>query len=88
MLAVLAEAGHSWRIGSRVSTFAALISALRAVLGIGRLLPAVLPSDCENLQGKIKLPAAPIAEFGVYISPNPPSLADQLGAFLRDGFEI
>lgn len=87
MLASLAEAGIAWRVGGRVSTFAALIAALRAGLGIGLLLPEGLPSDCQNLQGRLNLPSAPTADFGIYIVTKPPPFIEELGAFLRAGFE-
>ncbi|SDA91615.1 LysR family transcriptional regulator [Mesorhizobium qingshengii] len=86
MLSVLAEKGIKWYSGCRVSSFAALISGLRAGLGVGLLLPEGLPSDCHNLQGQFNLPTAPIAEFGVYVSRNPPLLVQELAAFLRAGF--
>lgn len=86
MLSLLAEAGLDWYVGCRVSTFAALISALRAGLGIGLLLPEGLPPDCENLQGRFNLPASPAAEFGVYVCRNPSLLVEELAAFLRAGF--
>ena len=88
MLASLAEAGIGWRVGGRASTFAALISALRAGLGIGLLLQEGLPSDCQNLQGSFNLPPAPTADFGIYVIKRPPLLVEELGAFLRAGFEI
>ncbi|KQW72449.1 LysR family transcriptional regulator [Ensifer sp. Root127] len=83
MLASFAEAGLHWRVGGRVSTFAALISALRAGLGIGLLLPEGLPSDCENVRGRFDLPQAPTADFGVFVSQNPPLIVDELAKFLR-----
>jgi DNA-binding transcriptional LysR family regulator len=88
MLAALAEAGIAWRVGARASSFAALVAALRAGLGVGLLLQEGLPADCENLQGRYNLPAAPSADFGVCLADNPPALADELGDFLIAGFEI
>lgn len=87
MLASLAEAGIAWCIGGRASTYASLISALRAGLGIGLLLQEGLPSDCRNLQGSYGLPPAPTADFGIYILKQPPLLVEELGTFLRAGFE-
>jgi DNA-binding transcriptional LysR family regulator len=86
MLASLADAGIGWRVGGRASTFAALISALRAGLGIGLLLPEGLPSDCRNLHGTLNLPPAPTADFGIYVIKAPPPFVVELGTFLRAGF--
>lgn len=86
MISLLAEAGLEWSVGCRVSTFAALIAALRAGLGVALLLPEGLPSDCENIAGKYPMPAAPMAEFGVYVAQKPPLLVEEFAAFLRAGF--
>ncbi|KQW61048.1 MULTISPECIES: LysR family transcriptional regulator [Ensifer] len=86
MFALLAEDGIEWTAGCRASTFSALISALRAGLGIGLLLQEGLPADCENLQTKYGLPPAPTAEFGVYVCQKSPELVDELATFLRAGF--
>jgi len=86
MLASLAEAGLPWRVGCRVSTFAALVSGLRAGFGIGLMLPESLPPDCENVQGRLHLPPAPMAEFGIFVGANPPPLVNELASFLREGF--
>ncbi|MER9713531.1 LysR family transcriptional regulator [Mesorhizobium sp. M0174] len=87
MLASLAEAGIGWKIGCRVSTFATLISALRAGLGIGLLLQEGLPPDCQSLNGRFNLPPAPTADFGVYLARDPSRLVEECGDFLRAGFE-
>jgi DNA-binding transcriptional LysR family regulator len=85
MLASLAQAGIRWRIGGRASTFAALIAALRAGLGIGVLLQEGVPADCENVQAIYGLPAAPTADFGVYLADGPPLVAE-LAGFIEAGF--
>jgi DNA-binding transcriptional LysR family regulator len=88
MLASLAEAGVRWRIGGRASTFAALIAALRAGLGVGLLLGEGVPADCENVQASYGLPAAPTADFGVYLADSPALLVAELATFLEAGFEF
>ncbi|QPC93784.1 LysR family transcriptional regulator [Mesorhizobium sp. INR15] len=88
MLASLAEAGIGWKVGCRVSTFAALISALRAGLGVGLLLQEGLPHDCLSLNGRLNLPQAPVADFGIYIARNSPKLVEECGDFLLAGFEM
>lgn len=86
MIASLAEAGISWVIGCRVTTFAAMISALRAGLGVGLMLQEGVPADCENIAGKYGLPVAPNAEFGVYLCDEPPPLVEAFATFLRSGY--
>ncbi|MFK8256291.1 LysR family transcriptional regulator [Erwinia sp. AnSW2-5] len=86
MIASLAEAGIPWEVGCRVSTFSAMISALRAGLGIGLLLQEGVPADCENIEGRCGLPTAPCAEFGVYLCDNPPPIVEALAMFLRSGY--
>ena len=88
MLTSLAELGIAWRIGGRATTFAALISALRAGLGIGLFLQEGLPADCQNLNGHFGLTPAPAAEFGIYVAADAGPLVDECGAFLRTGFSI
>lgn len=87
MLSSLAELGIAWRVGGRATTFAAMISALRAGLGIGLLLQEGLPADCQSLNGGFRLPMPSNAQFGIYVSPRSEQLAEECGAFLRAGFE-
>jgi DNA-binding transcriptional LysR family regulator len=63
-----------------------MLSALRAGLGIGILFPEAIPPDCEVLHAKFGLPAAPAAEFGVYVAHDASAVVDELASFLRDGF--
>jgi DNA-binding transcriptional LysR family regulator len=88
MLATLAESGIGWRVGCRVSTFAALISGLRAGLGIGVMLAEGMPADCEDVRQRLSLPAAPAADFGIFVGPGSSPLAAELGAFMKAGFAL
>lgn len=78
-----AEAGIAWTIACRVTTFAALVGALRAGLGISLMLPETLPSDCEALEPHDRLPPPPSAYFGLFLAAEPSQPACQLAAFLR-----
>jgi len=84
MIASLAENSIDWSVGCRVKTLPAMLSALRAGLGIGILLPEALPHDCENIGGKYGLPPAPQAEFGVFVDDEPSPLVEELAAFLQN----
>jgi DNA-binding transcriptional LysR family regulator len=83
MITLLAEANRSWRVGSRSTTFAALLAALRAGLGVALLLPENVPADCEALDAALALPPAPTADFGLFIAKSTPKIGEELGAFLR-----
>lgn len=86
MIASLAEEGLTWTVGCRVRSLPAMLSALRAGLGIGILFPEAIPPYCEVLHAKFGLPAAPAAEFGVYVAHDASAVVDELASFLRDGF--
>jgi DNA-binding transcriptional LysR family regulator len=88
MLTALADAGRPWRTGCKVSTFAALLAALRAALGVALLLPENLPSDCESVEAKLALPSAPRANFGLFIADTPSGLGQEFGAFLQRAFAL
>ncbi len=88
MLASFAEAGLAWHVGCRVATFAALISALRAGLGIGLMLPEGVPADCDKLETRAGLPVPPVADFAIYVAGKPGALAKELAAFMKSGFDI
>jgi DNA-binding transcriptional LysR family regulator len=86
MLASLAETGTNWKVGCRVENLSAMLSALRAGLGIGILFPEAIPPDCENIGRKYGLPPAPDARFGVYVCDKAPPLVEELATYLQGGF--
>jgi DNA-binding transcriptional LysR family regulator len=83
MITLLAEANRAWRVGSRSTTFAALLAALRAGLGVALLLPENVPVDCEVVDVALTLPPAPKADFGLFIAKSTTKIGEELGAFLR-----
>ncbi|QEN90044.1 LysR family transcriptional regulator [Labrys sp. KNU-23] len=79
-----AEAGIAWTIACHVTTFAALVGALRAGLGISLMLPETLPADCEALETRLCLPPPLTAYFGLFLAQETSNPTRQLAAFLRD----
>ncbi|MDZ5449853.1 LysR family transcriptional regulator [Labrys sp. ZIDIC5] len=79
-----AEAGIAWTIACHVTTFAALVGALRAGLGISLMLPETLPADCEALAPRFRLPPPPSAHFGLFLGQEASTPTQQLAAFLRE----
>ena len=82
MTAALAQAQCPWVVGCRVSTHTALIAALRAGLGVGLMLPETVPADCMTLKHPHRLPAAPRADFGLYMAQKPAAIVRELAEFL------
>ncbi|MFK4823126.1 LysR family transcriptional regulator [Ochrobactrum quorumnocens] len=83
MVASLAEAGLVWTVGCRVKSLTAMLSALRGGLGIGVLFSEAVPPDCETINGRYNLPAAPVAEFGVYTANASSPLVSELAKSLE-----
>jgi DNA-binding transcriptional LysR family regulator len=79
-----AEAGVEWSVACRVSSYGALIGALRAGLGYSLMLPESIPSDCETLASGRRLPEAPNADFGLFMANQPSKIVRELGFFLRE----
>ncbi|MBA8881308.1 LysR family transcriptional regulator [Phyllobacterium myrsinacearum] len=79
-----ASAGVEWSVACRVSSYGALIGALRAGLGYSLMLPESIPSDCETLDSGGRLPKAPNADFGLFMAREPSKIVKELGFFLRE----
>ncbi len=79
-----ASAGVAWSVACRVSSYGALIGALRAGLGYSLMLPESLPSDCETIDSGRNLPEAPSADFGLFVGKDPSNIVRELGVFLRE----
>lgn len=81
---VLAASGISWSAACRVTTYGALIGALRAGLGFSLMLPESIPEDCEAVESRHYLPTAPSADFGLFLATNPTKIVEELGTFLQN----
>ncbi|SDN75758.1 LysR family transcriptional regulator [Phyllobacterium sp. OV277] len=79
-----ASAGVEWSVACRVSSYGALIGALRAGLGYSLMLPESIPTDCETIDSGHKLPSAPSADFGLFMAKEPSKITKELGLFLRE----
>lgn len=83
MLSSLADKGTAWHVGCKVKTLPAMISALRAGLGLSLLFPEAVPLDCEVITGQTSLPNAPNAEFGVFVTDKAPQLVHDLAVLMK-----
>lgn len=79
-----ASAGVEWSVACRVSSYGALIGALRAGLGYSLMLPESIPTDCETIDSGHNLPSAPSADFGLFMAKEPSKITRELGLFLRE----
>ncbi|QND52951.1 LysR family transcriptional regulator [Phyllobacterium sp. 628] len=79
-----AAAGVAWSVACRVSSYGALIGALRAGLGYSLMLPESVPSDCETIDADQRLPAAPSADFGLFLTRESSKIVKELGFYLRE----
>ncbi|MRH98198.1 LysR family transcriptional regulator [Agrobacterium tumefaciens] len=86
MLSDLAENNIGWHVGCKVKTLPAMLSALRAGLGLGLLFPEAVPLDCELIDGQHGLPNAPAAEFGVFFGADASQHVQELALFLRQDY--
>lgn len=86
MLSDLAENNIDWHVGCKVKTLPAVLSALRAGLGLGLPFPEAVPMDCESIDGKHGLPDTPAPDFGVFVGNDASQHVQELALFLRQDY--